>query len=276
MRASHEITKYWAWFARTLLGLAFAASGCKSDMAPNKYPTEARVAAAANLKFTFDEIVAAFQSQHPGVVVSTTYGSSGNFFAQLSNKAPFDMFLSADVDYPRKLIDAGLAEKNSELVYAIGRLVVWFPNSSAVDLAGRGMEALADPAVRKVAIANPAHAPYGRAAEAALKNLSLYDSVKPRLIFGENLDQAAHFLHSGAADAGITALSLALSPPLKDKGKHWLVPADAYPKLEQAGVILPWAKNQFAAELLRDFLLGPKGQDVLIRYGYTIPTQPKE
>src|SRR4029077_6100604 len=134
-------------------------------------------------------------------------------------QAPFDIFFSADIDYPRKLIDAGLADADSEFLYAEGRSVGWVPNSSPLDLETLGIRAVADPSVRKVAIANPQHAPYGRAAEAALKTLGAYDAVKDRLVFGENIAQAAQFVESGAADVGLIALSLALSPAMKDKGR---------------------------------------------------------
>ena len=128
-----------------------------------------RVAAAADLKFALDDISAAFRTQHPDMTLQVSYGSSGNFFAQLSNRAPFDMFFSADVDYPHQLIAQGVAAKATEFLYAVGRLVVWVPRASALDLTRLGIHALADPSVRKIAIANPKHAPYGRAAEAAMK-----------------------------------------------------------------------------------------------------------
>ncbi|TMJ64274.1 MAG: molybdate ABC transporter substrate-binding protein, partial [Alphaproteobacteria bacterium] len=125
-----------------------------------------RVAAAADLKFTMGEIIEAFHREYPGINVSVSYGSSGNFYAQLSNRAPFDIFFSADVDYPRRLIREGLAPADSEFLYGVGRLVVWVPRASAIDVEKLGMRALLSPSVRRIAIANPRHAPYGRAAEA--------------------------------------------------------------------------------------------------------------
>jgi molybdate transport system substrate-binding protein len=232
---------------------------------------ELRVAAAANLKFAFDEIAAEFEKTHDGIRVTVTYGSSGNFFAQLSNGAPFDLFLSADVDYPRKLVEKGLARREGLFVYAVGQIVVWVPERSSLDLHRDRLRAVADPAVRKIAIANPRHAPYGRAAEAALKKLGIFEQVQARLVFGENVEQAAQFVHSGAADAGILPLSLARAPALRDTGRHWPVPADAYPPIEQAGVILNAAKDRDAAEQLRDMLLGPEGRAILARHGYAIP-----
>jgi molybdate transport system substrate-binding protein len=230
-----------------------------------------RVAAAADLKFALDDALKAFQARQPDIDVQVTYGASGNFFAQLSNRAPFDLFLSADVDYPRKLVEQGLADRESEFLYAVGHLVVWVPGDSPLDVEKQGAQVLLDPSVRKVAIANPRHAPYGRAAEAALKSLGVYDQVQDRLVLGENVAQAAQFAETGAADAGVFALSLALATALRDKGRYWEVPLDAYPRLEQGGVILSWAEDRPAAEQLRSFLLGAEGKAVLRRYGFFLP-----
>ena len=232
---------------------------------------EVSVAAAADLKFALEEIIAAFEKEQPRVKVTATYGSSGSFFAQLSNKAPFDMFLSADMEYPRKLIDQNYALKETEFRYAVGQIVVWTPNSSPLDVKKLGIETLLDPSVRKVAIANPKHAPYGRAAEAAMKKLGVYDRVKDRLVLGENISQAAQFVETGGADAGILALSLAMAPQMRDKGQYWVVPLDAYPTLEQGGVILSWAKDRQAADLLRSFMLSESGRAILKRYGFFLP-----
>lgn len=230
-----------------------------------------RVAAAADLKYALEEVVAEFRRGHPGIRVEVTPGSSGHLFAQLSNQAPFDLFLSADVEYPRRLIEAGLALKESEFVFAVGHLVVWVPRASPLDVQKLGVKALLDPAVSKVAIANPRHAPYGRAAEAALNSLGVYERVRDRLVLGENVQQAAQFVHTGAADAGLLALSLAVAPPLRDEGRYTEVPAEAYPRIEQGGVILSWAQDREAAEALRAFLVGPEGKAVLRRYGFFVP-----
>jgi molybdate transport system substrate-binding protein len=246
--------------------------GCGGDRTEPKGARGVRVAAAANLKFAFDEGVGAFREQHPDVQVTVTYGSSGNFFAQLTNKAPFDVFLSADVDYPHKLVAQGQAAEGTEFVYALGQIAVWVPSASKLDLGKLGVRAVADPSVRKVAIANPRHAPYGRAAEAALKKLGVYDEVKDHLVLGENIEQAALFVESGAADVGVIALSHALSPALRGKGRYWVVPQDAYPPIEQGGVILAWAQDREAADTLRRFLLGRDGRAVFRRYGYEFPT----
>ncbi len=230
-----------------------------------------RVAAAADLKFALDEIGEAFHKRHPDIRLQVSYGSSGNFFAQLSNRAPFDIFFSADVDYPRKLSEQGLAVKDTAFSYAFGRLVIWAPRTSRLALERLGIQALVDPAVRKIAIANPKHAPYGRAAEAAMKTLGIYEKVRGRLVYGENIAQTAQFIQTGSADIGIIALSLALAPTLKDAGQYWEVPVDAYPRIEQGGVILSWATDMAAARDLRTFVLGTEGKAVLHRYGFFLP-----
>jgi len=229
-----------------------------------------RVAAAADLKFTMGEIVEAFRRERPAVNVLVTYGSSGNFYAQLSNHAPFDIFFSADVDYPRRLIREGLAFADSEFLYGIGRLVVWVPRTSPIEVEKIGMQVLLSPSVRRIAIANPRHAPYGRAAEAAMKSLGVYDQVKDRLVFGDSVMQAAQFVDSGGAEVGIISGSLALAPPLRDKGRFWEVPINAYPRREQGGVILSWAQDRAAAEALRDFVLREGGRAILRRHGFRL------
>lgn len=253
-------------FVFLLTGVA----GC-GEKAPPTGEREVRVAAAADLKFAFDDVVSAFQRQNPGIKVTVSYGSSGNFYAQLSNKAPFDLFLSADIDYPRKLVASGLADRESEFLYAVGQIVVWVLNGSKLDLDGLGIHAVADPSVKKLAIANPKHAPYGRAAEAALKKFGVYDDVKDRLVLGENIAQTAQFVESGAADIGIIALSLAMAPALKDKGRYWTIPLETYPRLEQGGVVLTWAKDREATHELRAFVTGKEGRGILKRYGFMLP-----
>jgi len=229
------------------------------------------VAAAADLQFAFDEIGTAFRAANPDVELTVTYGSSGTFFAQLSTRAPFDLYLSADVDYPRRLVAAGLAVPDSLFRYAIGQIALWVPAASPLDLERDGIDALLAPSVRTIAIANPRHAPYGRAAEAALRTLGVYERVRARLVLGENIAQTAQFVESGAADVGIVALSLALAPRLQATGRHWLVPRDSHPPLEQGGVILEWARDRHAAERLRAFLVGPEGRRLLDRFGFLPP-----
>jgi molybdate transport system substrate-binding protein len=230
-----------------------------------------RVAAAADLKFAMDELIKEFHAAHPGIRVLPTYGSSGTFYSQLSNKAPFDIYFSADVDYPNKLVGAGLALRESQFMYAVGQIVVWVPNDSPINVETLGIESLRHPSVRKIAIANPEHAPYGRAAEAALHRLAVYDSIKDRLVFGENIAQTAQFVESGAAEIGVIALSLAMAPTLSDKGRFWIFPLDTYPPLEQGGVILNWAKDMDATQAFRSYVISPDGRALLKRYGFILP-----
>ena len=264
------------WARKARIGL-FLLIGLSATLAGYQRPADAaetrtlRVAAAADLKVAFADIVAAFERQNPDVKVEVTYGSSGNFYSQLSNRAPFDLFLSADLDYPRRLIEQGLVVPNSEFSYAVGGVVLWVRKASPIALEKLGIEALLDGSVHKIAIANPRHAPYGRAAEAALKKLGIYDSVKDRLVYGENISQTAQFVESGAADIGLISHSLAAAPPLSDEGRSWEIPADSYPSLEQGGVILSWAQDRQTAEALRSFIVGEPGKEILHRYGFRSP-----
>ena len=259
--------------------LTLLSCGCRKEpisappstqKAPASEPRVVTVAAAADLQYALSRVVGEFEKKNPGTQVKATYGSSGNFYTQLSNHAPFDVFFSADVDYPRKLIAAGLASKESEFKYAVGTIVVWVPNDSPLDVKRLGSETLTQPTVRKVAIANPAHAPYGRAAEAALKKLEIYDRIKDHLVLGENIAQTAQFVESGSADVGVIALSLAMSPAMRDKGRYWEIPIDSYPPLEQAGIILNWAKDLEAAKQFKAFVTGTDGRAILKEYGFTV------
>ncbi len=235
-------------------------------------PRQVTVAAAADLQFALAEVRTAFLRTHPGVAVSISYGSSGTFFAQITQGAPFDLFLSADEDYPRRLVEAGLADRASAFRYSRGRLVLWVPKDSPIPLERLGLRAVLDPAARKVAIANPRHAPYGRAAEAALRGAGLLEGVAPRLVFGENIAQTAQFVQSGAADLGILALSLAKAPALA-AGRSVEVPLDAYPPLFQGGVLLAHGRANGDARAFWAFLQGPEGAALLARYGF-LPGRP--
>jgi molybdate transport system substrate-binding protein len=234
-------------------------------------PREVRVAAAADLKFALTELIRLFAQDSPGIKITATFGSSGSFFAQLSNEAPFDVFLSADRDYPRKLIEQGQALPDSEFLYAVGHLVIWVPNESPLPIDRDGLEALTDPGVKKIAIANPKHAPYGRAAAAALRHAGIYDAIESKLVLGDNVAQTAQFVESGAADVGLIALSLAMSPELRKKGHYAEVPPDAYPVLEQGGVVLSWVLNPEEADKFCRFLQTAPAREILNRFGFLLP-----
>lgn len=253
--------------ARFILVLAlflFAATGAKVAIAE-----ELTIAAASDLNFVFREIVTEYE-RTTGNHVKLTLGSSGNFYAQIQNGAPFDLYFSADIGYPQKLVDAGLAVSDSLYQYATGRIVLWAPKDSPVDVT-KGMEALLDPAIKKIAIANPKHAPYGRAAVSAMEHYKLYDRVKDKFVLGENISQTAQFAQSGAADIGIIALSLALAPTVQPLGSYWLIPQEAHPSIDQGAVIIKTSKSQEAARKFLDFLQVPSTKALMKRYGFVLP-----
>jgi molybdate transport system substrate-binding protein len=222
---------------------------------------ELRIAAASDLKFALDEIIARFTNSHSRCTIRTAYGASGNLFAQIQNGAPFDIFLSADTNYPHRLLEAGQA--TNFFHYAEGHLALWVPNSSKLDLEKLGLKALLDPSVRKIAIANPAHAPYGRAAVAALKDAGIYQRVTNSLVLGENIAQTAQFVQSGGADIGLLSLSLVRSAAMRGQGRHLELPGS----LQQAGVVIRRSSNLSLADVFCDFLLSPGAREVFERYG---------
>ncbi len=226
------------------------------------------VAAAADLNDALREIANRFEAQ-TGSSVKLIFGSSGNFFEGIQNGAPYDLFFSADKEYPTKLQAAGLTEPGTLYEYAVGRIVLWVPDTSGLDL-HRGLSVLNDFSVKKVAIANPKHAPYGRAAVAALQSAKLYDAVSPKFVLGENISQTAQFVETGNADAGIVALSLALSPAMKT-GRYYVIPTDSYPPLAQAAVVLKSVKDKATARQFLDYVRSSTGSEILTRYGFTRP-----
>jgi len=221
------------------------------------------------LKFAMDDLAAQYRQQ-AGTNLEITYGSSGNFFSQILNDAPFDLFFSADMDYPRKLEAAGLAEPGTLYQYAVGRIVIWAPSNSRLEVTEQGWKALLESGVQKIAIANPEHAPYGRAAVAALRKAGIYERVATKLVYGENISQAAQFVQSGNAQAGIVAMSLAISPAMRD-GKRWEIPADMHSPIAQAAIVLKSAKNKTAARAFLDFVTGDAGRVTLEKYGFSFP-----
>ena len=231
---------------------------------------EITIAAASDLNFAFREIVAEYEKT-TGNHVRLSLGSSGNFYAQIQNGAPFDLYFSADIAYPRKLEEAGLTVPGSLYQYAVGRIVMWTGTGSHLDFS-KGLEILREPTIRKIAIANPKHAPYGRAAVAAMEHAQVYDRVKDKLVLGENISQATQFVESGAADVGIIALSLALAPPMQAAGHYWEIPAEAYPPIEQGAVMLMGGKNQKSAKAFLSFIQGAEGQTMMKRYGFVVPS----
>ena len=267
---------------KIVLAVVLVAASFSGGVAARRQPVHAgpgphglvRVAAASDLRFALDAMIVRLHERTPDLDVRVAYGSSGTFFAQLTHGAPFDMFLSADVDYTNQLVARGLTLPDSQFAYAIGRLVLWTRAASGIDVDTRGFAALSDARVMHVAIANPATAPYGRAAEAALKTAGAYDRVKSKIVLGETVAQTLQFAQTGAAEAGIVALSLAIAPHVKDTGRFWMVPVDSYPRMDQGGVILKSAADIGAALTVRRFLQSDAGRTILKQYGFALPADP--
>ncbi|NML67377.1 molybdate ABC transporter substrate-binding protein [Hymenobacter sp. RP-2-7] len=253
---------------RVLLFLTLGLSGWlgAARPAPAARPSAppVTIAAAADLQYVLDSLVTIFNRQHPQQPVTVVYGSSGRFYEQLTHAAPFDIFFSADSDYPRRLQQAGLTAA-APVEYAQGRLVLW---SRKLDPRAQGMNTLLDPQVRRIAIANPAHAPYGRKAEEILHHYQLYDRVQPKLVLGENIGQAAQYAATGAADAGLLAYSLALSPELRRAGRFYLIPATAHTPLHQSYVLLKRAQGNATATAFASFIGSPAAKAALKKYGF--------
>lgn len=225
------------------------------------------IAAAADLKFAMDEVIAAFSKAYPGHDVSAVYGSSGNFQTQIRNGAPYDLYFSADINYPRALASDGLAA-SAVKPYALGRIVIW---SASQDARKMTLGDLAAPSITRIAIANPQHAPYGKRAEEALKASGLWDKIQSKLVFGENVGQAAQYVSTGNAQVGIIALSLAVSPALSSKGGYALVPGALHGPLEQGYIITKRAASNPLAKQFADYLDGPAARSVMVRYGFVLP-----
>ncbi len=253
-------------FGKTLLAIVAASCLAQVNLAQKK---TVRVAAAADLQSAMPEIAQAFEKQ-AGTSVEVSYGSSGNFYAQIQNGAPLDVFFSADSEFPQKLEESGLAEPHSAVIYAIGKIVLWMAADASCNPEHAGWKCLLDQAVKRIAIANPAHAPYGRAAVTALQKAGIYDAVKAKLVLGENISQAAQFVQSGNAQAGIIAQSLALSPALQG-GKRWMIPAELYPPIEQGVVVLKSAKEKSAAQEFVKFATQGPGREILAKCGFQTP-----
>jgi molybdate transport system substrate-binding protein len=230
---------------------------------------ELTIAAAADLQFALAKIATDFQKE-TGIAVKVTYGSSGNLTTQIQNGAPFDLFFSADVEYPKRLIQAGAADGNSLYEYATGKLVLWVPNGSKLDI-NKGLKVLTDPAIAKIAIANPIHAPYGRAAVEAMKSAQVYDTVSSKLVVGENISQAAQYVETGNADVGLLALALAASPSMKEKGRYFAIAENAYTPIHQAAVIVSSSKHKEDAVKFIEYMKKPETLAIMQSYGFTVP-----
>ncbi|HEV2486445.1 MAG TPA: molybdate ABC transporter substrate-binding protein [Terracidiphilus sp.] len=251
-------------FFPALLGLAL--------LTPMQGQTPLRVAAAADLEPVLPPILEQFRHA-TGIHAEATYQASAMLTTQIMNGAPFDLFLSADLGYPKRLINAGLADaagsadSSTPTTYAKGTLVLWARKDSP--LPPPSLDLLRNPSLKRLAIANPERAPYGRAAVAALTSLNLYDALKPRLATGENIAQAAQFVDSGNADAGLISLTSALTPHMAADGNYFVIPRDLYPPIEQGAIIVTKTTQRAAANKLLDYLLSPQVQAQLAKSGLT-------
>lgn len=225
------------------------------------------VAAAADLKYAMDEIVASFKTESPGDQVDVTYGSSGKFFTQIQQGAPYDLFFSADIEFPRTLAGAGFAASEVK-PYAFGRIVLW---STTQDASKMTLDSLVDPAITHVAIANPKHAPYGKRAEEALRASGLWQKIEPKLVYGENVAQTAQFVLTGNATVGIIALSLAVNPALAGQGGYWLIPDRLHQPLEQGFIITKRAEGNVLARRFADYMGSKPVRAVMTKYGFVLP-----
>ena len=233
-------------------------------------PQALNVAAASDLQFVMPALAAQFEKD-TGRTARVTFGSSGNFFTQIQNGAPFDVFMSADVSYPRRLEAAGLVDPGSVYTYATGRLVLWVRSDTGLDVS-RGLALLTDGAITRIAIANPAHAPYGRAAIAAMEHAGVYAAVRDKIVFGENVSQAAQFAQSGNAGAALVARSLAVAAPMKDAGRAYEVPPEFHPPIDQAAAVLRASKQRDLAAVFLNYLKQPGARTLLATYGFAPPS----
>lgn len=241
-------------------------------LAPAALADEAKVAAAADLKFAFDELKGLFEKKHPEHKLEMIMGSSGKFHQQIENGAPFDIFFSADVNFPKQLVEKGHAIA-PVTTYAFGRVVLW---SAKLDASKLTLEDLPKTAFRKFAIAAPDHAPYGLRAKEALQHAKVWEAVEPMLVFGENIGHTAQLIETQAADLGVIALSLAVNDKLKKKGGYYLIPADYHEPLEQAYVVTKHGENNKAAHAFAEFMRSEEARKVMRHYGFLLPGENVE
>lgn len=229
------------------------------------------VAAASDLTHSIDELAAAFAQQVPGAEVKASLGSSGNFYAQIKNGAPFDVFLSADMKYPAQLAREGAADPATLAPYAVGRIVLWSLDRR-FDLS-QGMRVLSDSRLERFAIANPEVAPYGRAAQASLMALGFWETVKPKLVLGDNIAQTAQFIQTGNAQVGIVSYATVLAPKVKGTGSYYLIPNDGVPPIEQGAVITRHGAANPLAPRFMQFLQSPAARAILLKHGFSLPRE---
>lgn len=227
------------------------------------------VAAASDMATSIDELAAAFAREAPGAEVKTALGASGNLFAQIKNGAPFDVFMSADMAYPARLAREGAAEGSTLQPYAVGRVVLWSADRR-FDLR-QGLRVLGDARLARLAIANPDVAPYGHAARAALQAHGFWDTVKDKLVIGENVAQAAQFVQTGNAQLGVVSYSTVLGPRMKGVGSYYLIPDDGAAPIEQGAIVTRKGQGNALSGRFMQFLQSPAARAILLRHGFSIP-----
>ena len=253
---------------RSLLLLSLTALACSRRPAS---PHRVAVAAASDLRFVLAELLADLRSSRPELLVELSFGASGSLVAQISQGAPFDVFLSADESLARDLVTRGLADPRSLFRYARGHLALWVPRAPHLDVPSLGLRSLLDPSIRRVALASSRHAPYGRAAVAALSASGLTAAVTPKLVTGENVAQAMQMAQSGAADAALVSLSLTHAPGVASAGQIYVVPAALHPPIEQGGVVLRRAADPSAAAAFAEYLRSASARGIFARHGFDPP-----
>jgi molybdate transport system substrate-binding protein len=248
-------------------GFPVAALALLIGFANSLYASEpVRVAAASSLRYAFSDILKLYQASHPEADIQVIYGSSGKMSTQILNGAPYDIFFSADVAYPERLKEAGLTSMDPE-IYATGRIVMW---SNTMDAGKLSLDDLNSEAVRRIAIAQPAHAPYGRLAKEALQSAGVWDGIQDKLVFGENIAHAAQMAHSGAAEVAIIALSLAKAPGLASHD-YSFVDGNLHNPLNQGFVVTLRGGDNPEALAFAGFMRTPAVNSVLIDYGFITP-----
>lgn len=225
------------------------------------------IAAAADLKFAMDEIVAAFRKHKPADKIEVIYGSSGKFHTQIQQGAPFDLYFSADIGFAKSLEKAGFAAMPTR-PYALGRIVLW---SNSRDASTMTLEDLLDPNIARIAIANPRHAPYGKRAEETLRSAGVWDKVQHKLVLGENIAQTAQFVQTGNAQVGVIALALALNPTLAKAGGYMLIDDTLHEPLEQGFIVTQRAAGKPLAMEFADYMAGADARAIMVRYGFELP-----
>lgn len=246
---------------RTILAI------CATVLSFSAQAEKLTIAAAADLKFAMDELASTYRKANPGDEVDVIYGSSGKFHTQIQQGAPYDMFFSADISFPRELVASRLAASEVK-PYAVGRIVLW---SGSLDATKMTLASLTDPKITRIAIANPKHAPYGKRAEESLKAAGLWEKVEPKLVYGENIAQTAQYVQTGNSQVGVIALSLAVNTELANKGGYWMIPDNLHQPLEQGFVIIKRAQGNAAAKRFADYMGTKPARTVMTKYGFVLP-----